>query len=210
MRVFEILFNIPNSVTHIAHGAFYGCSALTELSLPNSVAFIGPVAFSACSNLTRVNIPNSLTSLSDGVFSGCYSLTSITIPSSVTSIGDWAFDGCSAMTAVHCWAMEPPTAFSTTFNDCYGAVLYVYDDALEAYRQADYWKDFAMIKAIPPAGDVDSDGLVNINDVVALIDVLLSGNTAVVSVEDADLNANGRLDIDDLATLIDLLLHNHG
>lgn len=66
-----------------------------------------------------------------------------------------------------------------------------------------------LILSPPPAGDVDGDALVNINDVVALIDVLLSGNMAAVSVENADLNANGCLDIDDLATLIDLLLHNH-
>ena len=201
--------NIPNSVTYIAHGAFQGCSAMTELTIPNCVTFIGPVAFGACSSLTNVIIPNSLTSLSDGIFSGCLALASVTIPSSVTEIGEWAFDGCSAMTAIHCWALEPPTAFSTTFGDCYGAVLYVHAEVLEAYRQADYWRNFAMIQAVPPAGDVDGDGKVNIDDVTILIDAVLSGDTDIISYESADLNANGGLDIDDITALIDILLHIH-
>ena len=198
--------NIPRSVTYIAHGAFYGCSALTELTIPNSVTFIGPVAFSACSSLTRVVIPNSLTSLSVGLFSGCSALASVTLPSTVTEIGEWAFEGCRAMTNLHCWALEPPMVSSTTFSDCYGAVLYVHADALEAYKQADYWKDFAIIKAVPPAGDVDGDGRLNIDDVTLLIDALLSGDMAAISFETADLNANGLLDIDDVTTLIDFVL----
>ena len=198
--------NIPNSVATISHGAFNGCSALTQLILPNSVTFIGPSAFCACSSLTSVTIPSSLTSLSDGIFSGCSALANVTIPSTITTIGEWAFDGCSAMTAIHCWAMEPPTAFSTTFVDCYGAVLFVHADAVEAYRQADCWKDFAMIQAMPPAGDVDGDGKVNIDDVAILIDALLTGDTDAIFIEADDLNANGRLDIDDITTLIDFLL----
>lgn len=198
--------NIPHSVTYIAFGAFSGCSSLSELTIPNSVTYIGPVAFSTCSSLTSVTIPNSLTSLSDGIFSGCSALASVIIPSSVTTIGEWAFDGCSAMTTIHCWALEPPTAFPTTFSDCYGAVLYVHADAVEAYRQTDYWKDFAMIQAVPPAGDVDGDGKVNIDDVAILIDSILLGSTDAINIDSADLNINGRLDIDDVTILIDFLL----
>jgi len=47
---------IPNSVTSIGYGAFYGCSALTSIVIPNSVTTIGSDAFSGCSSLTNVII----------------------------------------------------------------------------------------------------------------------------------------------------------
>ena len=91
---------IPNSVTSIGDGAFYGCSGLTSVTIPNSVTSIGDYAFSGCSGLTSVTIPNSVTSIGDSAFSDCSGLTSVTIPNSVTSIGNSAFYGCSGLTSV--------------------------------------------------------------------------------------------------------------
>ena len=45
---------IPNSVTSIGYGAFYGCSGLTELTLPDSVTSIGNGAFGGCSGLVKI------------------------------------------------------------------------------------------------------------------------------------------------------------
>ena len=45
---------IPDSVTSIGVGAFYGCSSLTSVSIPDSVMSIGPGAFYKCSNLINV------------------------------------------------------------------------------------------------------------------------------------------------------------
>ena len=92
---------IPNSVTTIGDGAFYGCSGLTgSLTIPNSVTTIGGSAFYGCSGLTgSLTIPNSLTSIGSSVFRGCSGLTgSLTIPNSVTSIGNHAFRGCRGFT----------------------------------------------------------------------------------------------------------------
>lgn len=46
--------DIPNSVTSIGEGAFYGCSELTSVNIGNSVTYIGERAFYACNNLTNV------------------------------------------------------------------------------------------------------------------------------------------------------------
>ena len=88
---------IPNGVTSIGDGAFYGCSSLSSVTIPNSVTGIGWSAFSGCSGLTSVTIPNSVTSIGYWAFYGCSGLTSVTIPNSVTSIGAGAFKDCEGL-----------------------------------------------------------------------------------------------------------------
>ena len=60
---------IPNSVTSIGEGAFYGCSSLTSITIPNSVTSIGEGAFYGCSSLTSITIPNSVTRIGSSAFS---------------------------------------------------------------------------------------------------------------------------------------------
>ena len=101
---------IPNSVTRIGFGAFYG-NQLTSVTIPNGVTKIGDGVF-AKNQLTSVVIPSSVTSIGSGAFSdnqlmsvtipngvtkigvGAFAdnqLMSVTIPNSVTRIGNWAF-----------------------------------------------------------------------------------------------------------------------
>lgn len=53
-------------------------------------------------------------------------------------------------------------------------------------------------------GDVDGDDKVNIDDLTALIDLLLIGQG--YGIEQADVNFDGKVDIDDISSLIDYLL----
>lgn len=58
-------------------------------------------------------------------------------------------------------------------------------------------------------GDVDGNGLVNISDVTALIDYLLSGNASGINVVSADANGDNSVNISDVTALIDYLLTGH-
>ena len=55
-------------------------------------------------------------------------------------------------------------------------------------------------------GDVNGDGNVNISDVTALINYLLSHNTSGVNVAAADCNQDGNVNISDVTALINYLL----
>ena len=55
-------------------------------------------------------------------------------------------------------------------------------------------------------GDVNMDGEVNIADVTALIDYLLSGDATNINVEAADVNEDDDVNIADVTALIDMLL----
>ena len=101
---------IPNSVTSIGDGAFFGYTGLTSLTIPNSVTSMGSYAFSGCSGLTTIVVEtgnpvydsrdncNAIIRTADNtLIVGC--LTTV-IPNSVTSIGDFAFYGCSGLTSL--------------------------------------------------------------------------------------------------------------
>ena len=91
---------IPDSVTSIENGAFYGCSFLNSVVIPKSVISIGEGAFEFCSSLSSVVLPDGVTSIGKSAFRGCRSLSDIVIPDGVTSIGDYAFNGCESLTGI--------------------------------------------------------------------------------------------------------------
>ena len=102
-----------------------GCSSLTSVTIPNSVTRIGSEAFSDCTNLQKVNIGNS-----------------------VKTIGEFAFNKCTNITQISSEAVVPPTCESGVFiyintSKC---KLIVPKNSLDAYKQADQWKDFFLIE----------------------------------------------------------------
>ena len=162
---------IPNSVTTIGWRAFSGCSSLTSITIPNSVTIIGGSAFKHCSSLTSVTIPNSVTIIGDETFYGCSFLTSVTIGNSVTTIGHEAFSGCTnlqkvnignsvktigkeafnnctSITQISSEAVVPPTCGLNVFANINksNCKLIVPKNSLDAYKQADQWKDFLLIE----------------------------------------------------------------
>ena len=62
-------------------------------------------------------------------------------------------------------------------------------------------------KADELPGDVNSDGRTSIDDVVELIDYLLSGDAVSIDLANADVDHDGRVSIDDVVELIDQLLN---
>ena len=139
---------IPNSVTTISSGAFSSCSALTSVTIPNSVTTIGSSAFQGCSALTSVTIPNSVTRISDYTFSECTNLQKVNIGNSVKTIGIFAFGNCTSITQISSEAVEPPTCGLNVFGvvNKSKCKLIVPKNRLDAYKQADQWKDFFLIE----------------------------------------------------------------
>ena len=103
---------IPNSVTSIEGGAFFGCRGLTSVNVDesnsayaskNGVLFSKSMDKLMCCPAGKTGeyvIPNSVTSIGSSAFRDCSGLTSVTIPNSVTSIGGSAFYNCSGLTSV--------------------------------------------------------------------------------------------------------------
>ncbi len=161
---------IGNNVTSIGEETFRGCSSLTSITIPNSVTSIGEAAFGKCSCLTSVIIGNSVTNIEKNTFWDCSSLSSVTIPNSVTNIGQWAFEnctslneitlpasvksideeafaGCTKLYDIYCFAMEPPTAYESSFAN-YNAFLHVPCDNQRVYLLDVIFGNFKYIECI--------------------------------------------------------------
>ena len=197
---------IPNSVSTISSQAFYECTGLEELVLGNSVSSIGDRAFEFCSNLKGISIPNSVTSIGSYAFRGCTGLRSVVIGKSVNSLKTMAFDGCESLRTVTCLVAEPLAINSNVFKGLYdNATLRVPAEALEAYRETAPWNLFSEILPIDPSsGDVNLDGMTNIDDITELINQLLIGEISDYS----DVNGDGLVNIDDVTALINKLMAN--
>ena len=138
---------IGNSVTSIGDYAFHNCDSLISITIPNSVTSIGDYAFSSCDPLTSVTIGNSVTNIGQWAFENCTSLNEITLPASVKSIGENAFAGCTKLYDIYCFAMEPPTAYESSFAN-YNAFLHVPCDNQRVYLLDVLFGNFKYIECI--------------------------------------------------------------
>lgn len=165
-----------------------------SISIPSTVtynkqtykvtAIIG--AFSGSPEVTSVSMPNSITEIGVNAFNGCNKLTSIIIPDSVVSIGEHAFDNCNGLREIFTKYKDPITLPEEVFNaQIYNnAILHIPEGCNKYYQIRAYWKNFATIwddNGKPGSsgdtyteGDINHDGTVDMDDVSALINQILS------------------------------------
>ena len=70
-------YTIPDGVTSIESGAFYGCENLSSVTIPASVTSIGVAAFGICKSLSSIIIPFNVTSIGNSAFNGCSNLKEV-------------------------------------------------------------------------------------------------------------------------------------
>ena len=81
------------------------------------------------------------------------------IASSITSIEERAFNDCFHLTDMYCYTEEvPELGYNVFYNSNGYATLHVPAGSIDAYRNAEHWKDFKEIVALPAQeGETEND-----------------------------------------------------
>ena len=140
-------YTFPYGITKIGNTIAQGAANLNRVTISEGVTEIGEYAFSQKrffnSNAFEVVLPSTLKIIGKSAFTA-NNLTTITIPANVTSIGSYAFSDNSNLTEIYCVAVNPPVGGDSMFGDT-TAPIYVPTTSVEAYKAADYWKDYNIV-----------------------------------------------------------------
>ena len=93
-------FTIPECITEIPLGTFYGCTRLTDITIPAGVTKIGEQAFFDCINLSAAVLPEGLKKIERLAFAGCERFSNVIIPKGVINISHRAYIGCTNLRSV--------------------------------------------------------------------------------------------------------------
>ena len=215
----ELSYNEAAAVTTIPYSAFAKNTTITSFDefqyftgLTSSTAlgydsdydegmdYYG--TFYQCSNLRSITLPSTLTTISYGCFRECTSLEEITIPSSVTKIQQVAFLGCENL-IVHMESETPctlqkdsyetypdPYVFGFTTSGRVKAILVPSDEAVTAYKNAQYW----------PSSLIRKEGWVDPSQNITFKDAI----TELICVTLWDTNGDNCLSMSEAATVSDI------
>lgn len=159
------------SITSIGSEAFNGCESLSSIDLSNCSSWPNNSIFNGCKSLKEIKLTSTLTEIPNYFFCGCtgltdFDFTNITaigesafegtglkepiLPATITSIGNNAFNGIDYITIN---ATKVPSVSGSLGQN---TVVLVPEEALNAYKTANGWKDFAgQIFAIGAKLDYD-------------------------------------------------------
>ena len=207
---------------------FYGMTNLQSITgmsyLNTSEVIYMNWMFMRCTKLTSLDVSHFNTSkviYMTQMFYGCTGLTSLDLShfntSKVTYMNKM-FEGCTNLRTIYVgngWSTAAVTSSTNMFYNCsslvggQGTTWNSSNPTDKTYAHIDggpsnpgYFTD----KNASLRGDVNGDGSVNISDVTALIDYLLSGNASGINLSGADCNQDSSVNISDVTALIDYLL----
>ena len=158
-----VTINFPECLTSIGQSAFGECAVLAgKVVIPNGVTMIQHGTFQGCAQLSSIVFPENLESIDAYALARCKALTEVIIPSHVKSIGAYAFAVCTSLLSITCYPLSVPEGQNNMFSAT-PCTIYVPANSVDAYKTAEYWRDFAdQIQPIPssvPVPDAVDMGL---------------------------------------------------
>ena len=174
---------LSGNLKSIGESAFYRCDSLKSIVLPKGLENISSSAFYECSGLTgNLTIPNSVTTIGDYAFRACSGLTTLEVGENVKEIGNYTVSGTDNLTRITCRRLRPASMGERVFaNATYTkATLCVPSGSLSLYYSAPEWMKFDNIVESGSGGtptlkgDMNDDGMIDVDDVNALINIILA------------------------------------
>ena len=220
--------NLPHSLEEMADSCLLTCTyggQYTMLENVNSIGknvFQGPGVgvltfmnhdFELNANMFTLSYIQVLTfcgenlSIAAATFNGTSEIERLVFGFYPCSIASNAFGENTAINKIVVYCPEPysipENAFTTSIYQ--NAKLLVPENALENYRNAPGWKNFASIESIC-SGDVNYDGAITASDITAQYNYMLNGNTE--NFTGGDVNGDGNITAADVTEIYSILLNN--
>lgn len=134
------------ALTSVGKAAFADCKSLTSVTFDADAKgiTIDTGAFFGCSALSSITLP-AVSSLSDFVLTNTSSIENITLPASLTSLGENAMAGMTSLTNIDASALSSvPTPGEDVWRNVeQGSVFVETTDATKAsFKAADQWTNF--------------------------------------------------------------------
>lgn len=213
--------SLPNSLTYISGSAFYNCESITSLKIPGSVTYIGDTSFAECFALKEIELPNSVTTIGSNAFGSNTALEKMTVawetPLSITSgvfsntditkVTLYVPKGTKALyEAAEVWknfkaivemTAEPDYTLGDPNNDGY-------IDVADLAAQVQFILGTAGSNLLLAAADMDASGVVEVNDYVALVNVILKQNSVSTR------STAGTGELDQLLQLAPVMMNEEG
>lgn len=158
---------IGANVTGIGQMAFAGCTRLaaieveegnTAFVVKDSVLYTADgstiVAYPAAKPQTKFETGAEVTTIASYAFAAATNLTELELTAGVSRIGEGAFSGCTNIASIVSRPTTPPTIADNTFSGVDKSIpVYVPENSLNDYKEAEHWKDFfENFQPIPGTG----------------------------------------------------------
>ena len=209
--------DLPISCSDVRHNAFLGTKWLNDQ--PDGVAYAGFVAYAFKGTMPdayHLQLRDSIVGIAQYAFYNQKSLEKVTLPFTMFDLGGWSFSNCSNLKEVHC-KMKAPRYTASQYN-LYGgwavflgvnlseAKLYVPVGCKNAYATS-VWNQFGeIIEEGFIVGDATGDNKVDVEDVNAIINVILKAASPEEYIGKVDVNSDGKVDVEDVNGVINLIL----
>ena len=133
-----------NQTEAYEYSPFYFNKTLRAVVIGDGVKAVFPNQFYQCRKLEYVSVGNGVISVGDRAFSGCSSLDHFSFGVGLETIGKEAFSDCTLVTKIVSSREVPPVCGDQALADIdmWECTVYVPEDYIDAYMNADQWCDF--------------------------------------------------------------------
>lgn len=141
--------HLPSTINKLGNEVFAD-SYVAHVTLPEGLNIIPWATFDRCIYLRdTMKIPSTVQYIEGYAFCNCQRLSAVVLPKDLQRIDQHAFENCRSLEMVECKAIEPPQLDGSAFNgvDKSSVALVVPEEAIDAYKNAENWREFKRISA---------------------------------------------------------------
>lgn len=197
-------------VEQLGQGVFYYAQGLTQLSLPQNIDEVPQFAFAGTTSLAgTVTVQDGTSAIGDYAFYNNNNVSVYTMPASISHLGDWAMAGMTALDTINIAATVVPTLGDNVWAGVQQNTVMlntVDNETADLYGAAEQWKEFHILRNYL-LGDANSDGIVDIVDVNAMVAYVLEQPVTTFCFEAADVNQDSIVDVIDINAVVSYLLN---